>query len=216
MARPNEDQKAEIIAAIHQHLMLVGPRNWDSLMAKFPAVSRPTFFRYIKSARDNAEAVAAADSPGALKLAQQRIHAASPSKARTMAGIKKHLPGSPSPAVIASAPGAASQAFKFFEFFGEIVSDATLLRGTAVVATADGSEKVRNPAMLEKVIGKRLAIAETYLHAFEAVYNAERIRELYEIIVEEVGKAAPDVQMAVLARMRELDNKHGLTMNGRI
>ncbi len=216
MPRPKEEKKSEIIKAIHQHLMLVGPRNWDDLMAKYPEVSRPTFFRYIKAARDSVEATAAADSPGALKLAQQRIHAAGPNPARTMAGIKSHLPTSPSPAVIAAAPGSASQAFKFFEFFEAIVSDADLLRGTAVVVDAAGQQKVRNPAMLEKVIGKRLAIAETYLHAFEAVYNAERIRELYEIIVEEVGKAAPDVQLAVLARMRELDNKRGLTMNGRV
>ena len=216
MPRPKEDKKAEIIAAIRQHLLLVGPRDWDTLMAKHPSVSRPTFFRYIKIAREAEEAVAAGESPGALKLAQQRIRAAAPNPARTMAGIKSHLPTSPSPAVIASAPGQASQAFKFFEFFEAIVSDASLLRGTAVIPDGAGGEKVRNPAMLEKVIGKRLAIAETYLHAFEAVYNAERIRELYEIIVDEIGKADPEVQMAVLARMRELDNKRGLTVNGRI
>jgi hypothetical protein len=214
MPRPKEDNKKEIIAAIRQHLMLVGPGDWDSLMAKYPDVSRSTFFRYIKQAREQVESAAAADSPGALKIAQQRIHAHVAKPEKTTERIKAHLPVMPSPAVIARDPGAASQAFQFFAFFNSIVADAELMRGTAVVRNEDGTEKVRNPAMLDKVITRRLGIAQTYLHAFEAVYNAERIRELYDAIVEEVGKAAPDVQMAVLARMRELDNKRGLTMNG--
>lgn len=216
MPRPKEDNKQEIIAAIREHLLLVGPGDWDSLMAKYPRVSRSTFFRYIKIAREKEESIAAADSPGALRLAQQRIHANVAKPEKTTAAIKAHLPVMPSPAIIASNPGAASQAFQFFAFFNQIVADAELMRGTAVTRNEDGTEKVRNPAMLDKVITRRLGIAQTYLHAFEAVYNAERIRELYDVIVEEVGKAAPEVQMAVLARMRELDNKRGLTMNGNV
>lgn len=215
MPRPKEDKKAEIIAAIRQHLLLVGPRDWDALMAKHPSVSRPTFFRYIKIAREAEEAVAAAESPGALRLAQQRIRANVEPVAKTTARIKAHLPVMPSPAVIAGGPGAASQAFQFFAFFQSIVEDADLLRSTAVVVDeATGKQKVRNPAMLDKVITKRLGIAQTYLQAFEAVYNAERIQQLYNAIIDEIGKAAPEVQMAVLAVMRELDNKRGLTMGG--
>ena len=43
---------------------------------------------------------------------------------------------------------------------------------------------------------RRLSIIETYLHSVETVYNMERIRELYELIIEEVGKADPDARLA--------------------
>lgn len=216
MPRPKEEQKAEIIAAIRQHLLLVGPRDYDQLMAKYPDLSRPTFFRYLKIAREQEEAKAAAESPGALRLAQQRIRSHVEPAEKTTAKIKAHLPAAPSPAVVAANPSDATRAFQFFAFFNQIVHDAELLRGTTVIKNDDGTEKVRNPAMLEKSMRGRLAILDTYLHSVETVYNMERIRELYDLVIEEVGKAAPDIQMAVLARLRELDNKRGLTMNGQV
>lgn len=215
MPRPKEDQKAEIIRAIRDHLHLVGPRDYDGLMAKHK-LSRPTFFRYLKEAREQEEAKAISEAPGALKLAQQRIHAAMPKAEKTTEKIKAHLPTAPSPAVVAADPGNSARAFQFFQFFNKIVGDAELLRGTAVVKNEDGTEKVRNPAMLEKSMRGRLAILDTYLHSVETVYNMERIRELYDLVIEEVGKASPDIQMAVLARLRELDNRRGLTMNGSV
>lgn len=215
MPRPKEEQRDEIIAAIRQHLLLVGPRDYEPLIAKH-GISRPTFFRYLKMAREQEEAAAAAQSPGALKMAQQRIHAHVAPPEQTQAKIKAHLPVAPSPAVVAADPANSARAFQFFAFFNSIVGDAELLRGTAVTKNEDGTEKVRNPAMLEKSMRGRLAILDTYLHSVETVYNMERIRELYDLVIEEVGKASPDIQMAVLARLRELDNRRGLTMNGNV
>ncbi len=217
MPRSKEEKKSEIIAAMREHLLLVGPRDYEALQAKLPELTRPTFYRYLKIAREELEAAAAADSPAALRMAQARIHSQVAPAAKTTERIKAHMPVMPSPAVIAGDPAAASQAFKFFAFFQSIVEDADLLRGSAVVVDeATGKQKVRNPALLDKVITRRLGIAQTYLNAFEAVYNAERIQQLYQAIVDEVGKASPEVQMAVLAVMRELDNKRGLTMGGNV
>jgi hypothetical protein len=216
MPRPKEERKDEIIAAIRQHLRLVGPRDYDGLMAKYPEMSRATFYRYLKAAREQEEASAAAHGTGALRLAQQRIRSQVEPPDKVQAKIKAHLPTAPSPAVVAADPVNASRAFQFFAFFNQIVGDAELLRGTAVIKNDDGTEKVRNPAMLEKSMRGRLAILDTYLHSVEAVYNMERIRELYDLVIEEVGKASPDIQMAVLARLRELDNRRGLTMNGNV
>lgn len=214
MPRPKEEQKAAIIEAIRQHLLLVGPRDYESLQAKFPGISRPTFFRYLKTAREQMEAVAAAESPGALKLAQQRIRAAMPSAGQTQKEIQSHLPVAPSPAVVSANAGDAARAFQFFSFFNNIVSDAELLRSTTVKANPDGTESVRNPAMLEKSMRGRLAILDTYLHSVEAVYNMDRIRDLYNLIVEEVGKVSPELQQAVLVRLRELDARRGITLDG--
>ena len=212
MAGPKKEQKAEVIAAIREHLMLEGPANWDATMARFPDVSRSTFFRYIKEVRESIEGAAAEDSPGALKLAQKTIRTRVESTAKTQERIREHLPVAPSPAVVAAAPQDALKAFNFFAFFDQIVRDVELSRGSAVTVNPDGTEKVKNPVLLDRNLARRLSIIETYLHSIETVYNMERIRELYDLIIEEVGKASPDLQQAVLVRLRELNNRRGITM----
>lgn len=216
MPRPKEERKGEIIAAVTEHLKVDGPGNWDALMAKYPEVSRATFFRYIKEARERIEGAAAEHGGKALRLAQKQIAARVESSDTTQKKIKAHLPVAPSPAVVAAAQADAISSFNFFAFFGRIVSDLDLVRGSAVTVGADGMEKARNPVLLDRNLSRRLQALETYLHSIETVYNLERIRELYDLIIDEVGKADPDIQRAVLVRLRELDNKRGITMNARI
>ena len=133
-----------------------------------------------------------------------------------MKKVKAHLPAAPSPAVIAAGGQDAIAAFNFFGFFNSIVRDAELSRGIAITVNEDGTEKVKNPVMLDRNLARRLNILDTYLKSVETVYNMDRIRELYDLIIEEVGKADPDVQQSVLVRLRDLDNKRGITMNGRV
>jgi hypothetical protein len=216
MPREKEDRKAEIVAAIHEHLKIEGPQNWDKLLKAYPSVSRPTLFRYIKEVRESIEKSAAEYGSGHLRLAQQQITQRVETPEQTQKKIKAHLPTAPSPAVVAAAPADCISSFNFFAFFNKIISDLELARGSTVKKNEDGTERVLNPAMLDRNLGRRLQALETYLHSIETVYNLERIRELYELIIDEVGKADPDIQRAVLVRLRELDNKRGITMSARI
>lgn len=216
MSEPTRAQRKKIIMdSIHEHLMLEGPRNWDKLQAKHPEVSRPTLFRYIREVRERIEDAAGDMGPEQLRLAQKRIrsHVKSPEKIQEK--IKAHLPVTPSPAVVAADTRNALAAFDFFKFFGQIVHDAELTRNATVTVDEDGNEKLKNPVMMDRSIARRISIIETYLHAIDAVYNAERLRELYELIIDEVGKADVDLQQAVLARLRALNNRRGLTMAAR-
>ena len=216
MPAPNKEQKQQVINAIHEHLKLEGPRNWEPVMERFPDVSRSTFFRYVKECRETVERVAMEEGPGALRVAQKIIRANVEPPQKTQERIRAHLPTAPSPAIVAQSPQAAISAFNFFAFFDKIVRDVELSRGTAVVTNEDGTERVKNPVLLDRNIARRLSIIETYLHSVETVYNMERIRELYELIIEEVGKADPEIQQAVLVRLRELDNRRGITMNAKV
>lgn len=205
-------RKAEIIEQIRQHLMLEGPVNLDPLMATFPDISRPTFFRYLKEAKELIESDASADGPGVLRMAQKRIRTrAMPAEARGK-DIRATLPVAPSPAVIAADPHGAMQAFDFMKYFHKILADAELVRNSAVVKNADGTEKLRNPVVMDRSVARRLSIIETYLHSMETVYNLEKIQELYRIVINAVGKADPDTQQAILAELRRANNAHGLTM----
>jgi hypothetical protein len=216
MPRPKEDRKQEVLNAIQQHLLIEGPQNWDSLLPQFPGLVRSTLYRYIKEVREQIEDHAGEHGAGALRLAQKRIRTHVEPLAKTQEKMKAHLPAAPSPAVIAGQDGHIEQVFDFFAFFNDIVGDSALVRAAAVTKNEDGTEKVKNPMLLDNNMRRRLGILETYLHAMHEVYNLQKIQELYRIVIDEVGKVDPDVQRAILARLRSADNQHGLTMNARI
>lgn len=218
MGRPKEDQKPAVMMAIAEHLRLHGPQNWAELMERFPTVSRPTFFRWIKEAKENIESEASERGTVALKFAQQRIRSSvETTPDRTQKQIKAQLPVAPSPAIIAQMPAeAAAQTFDFMAYFGEIVADTKMVRDASVVKNEDGTERLKNPMLMDNNIRRRIGIIETWLHSMETVWNLEKMQELYRVVIEEVGKADPAVQQAILARLRDVNSKRGLTVNARI
>jgi hypothetical protein len=218
MPRPKEDRKPEVMRAIHEHLHLHGPQNWSALMAQFPDVSRPTFFRWIKEAKESIESQASSHGTAALKLAQKRIRSSiETTPERTERQIKAHLPVAPSPAVIADAPGElVSETFDFMAYFNDIVRDAQMVRDSNVTKNEDGTERLKNPVLMDRNLARRISIIQTWLQSIETVYNIEKLQELYHLIIDEVGKVSPEVQQAILVRMRELNNRRGITMAARI
>ena len=223
MPRPKEDNREEAKAAIRQHLNLVGPRDYDALMVK-TGLSRATLFRYIKEVRNEVEDAAAQESTGALRMAQKRIRASTDSPETVKRKMKAHMPSPPSPAIVAGNPVAAQGAFNFLAYFQQMTEDAEALRRHALVRKADGTIathpdgtiQIRNPMLLGNTIAQRKGLLDTYMSAYATVFDAKRIEELYNIIVDEVGKASPDVQQQVLLRMRKLDDERGLTMNASV
>lgn len=218
MPRPKEDKKLAVMAAIGEHLNLHGPQNWDELMARFPDVSRATFFRWIKEAKEDIEAQASRQGTAALKLAQQRIRSSvEVSPERTKREMKAQLPTAPSPAVIAKVPGElVEQTFDFMAYFQDIVRDANMTRNANVVKNEDGTERLKNQMMMDRNLSRRISIIQTWLQSIETVYNVERLQELYHLIIDEVGQSDPEVQQRILVRLRDLNNRRGLTMTARL
>lgn len=219
MARPKEDQKPEVMQAIAQHLNIHGTSNYSELFEKFPKVSRATFFRWIKEAKDKFEANASEHGTLALQLAQKRIRSSvelSPENSQRQ--IKAHMPVAPSPAIIAALPPAAvQQTFNFLAFFYEILYDVSLLRETAVTVDATtGKEKSKNPMLLEKVVGKKLDILDTWIKSQEFMFGLEQMEKLFMVVIEEVGRVSPEAQAAILVRLRAADSLNGLTINANL
>lgn len=218
MPRPKEDQKPEVMQAIAQHLSIHGTSNYSELFEKFPKVSRATFFRWIKEAKDKFEANASEHGTLALQLAQKRIRSSvelAPENSQRQ--IKAHLPVAPSPAIIASLPPAAvQQTFNFLAFFYEILYDVSLLRATAVTIGEDGKEKAKNPMLLEKVVGKKLDILDTWIKSQEFMFGLEQMEKLFMVVIEEVGRVSPEAQAAILVRLRAADSLNGLTINANL
>lgn len=216
MPRPKETNKDAIKLAISEHLALHGPTGWPDLMAKYPGTSRATFFRYVKEVRESIEA-AATVRPGAdLKAVQKRIKAQVRTGDPESKQLQKHIPAAPSPAVIAGLGAGVDEVFNFMRTFNQIVGDANMMRQAAVSTGADGVEKLKNPMLMDRSVGRRLDLIETWLRAQDLVWNFERMQELYHLILEEVGKADPATQQAILARIRTVNNQRGMTIEADI
>lgn len=218
MPRPKEDQKPEVMRAIAEHLSIHGTNNYADLFAKFPKVSRATFFRWIKEAKDDFENVASEHGTLALQLAQKRIRSDTElTPLATQEKLKAQLPAIPSPAIVAGLPpGAVKQTFNFIAFFYEILADIALLRSAAVKVDADGNQKLVNPMLLDKVVGKKRDMMDTYIRSQEFLFGLEQMEELFRVVIDEIGKVSPEVQQAILVRMRGANDAIGFNSNARL
>lgn len=216
MPKAKEHNKAQVKEAIHKHLHLQGPTGWPELMGKFPDVSRATFFRYIKEVREDIEAKAAVEGDASLKLAQKRIRAHVTPPKQAEREMKANLPAVPSPAVVASLGSATGEVFDFMGNISRLMADAEMMRSGSVKVGDDGREQLRNPNLMDKSIGRRLGVLETWIRSQGLVWNYEKLQELYFAVIDEVGKASPDVQQAIISRIRTLNNQRGMTIDARL
>lgn len=69
--------------------------------------------------------------------------------------------------------------------------------------------RLKNPLLLKAGHAALAQMASLVVKHREAVFNQARLEELYEVIIDEVGKADRGVQRAVLARLRELSERRG-------
>ncbi|KAA0997823.1 hypothetical protein FVF58_47550 [Paraburkholderia panacisoli] len=69
--------------------------------------------------------------------------------------------------------------------------------------------RLKNPLLLTAGHAALAQTASLVVKHREAIFNQARLEELYEVIIDEVGKADRGVQRAVLARLRELSERRG-------
>lgn len=215
MARSNEVDKSALRLAISQHLALHGPTKWPDLMAKWPDISRATFFRYVKDVRDDMENTAAQRGGAELRTMQKRIRTNTTAPASEKK-LKANLPATPSPAALMGMGQGVEDVFNFMAHFNELLSDTKMMRNASVSVGADGGEKLKNPMLMDKSVSRRLDLIETWLRSQDMIWNFERMQELYHAIITEVGKADADTQQAIIARVRMLNDQRGLTVNARL
>lgn len=218
MAKLDENRRKSLKMAIHQHLSLVGPGDWDKLMNEWRDVPRSTFFRIIKEVRDEITAgAAAAESPEALRVAQARVRAVAEPLANIQHETARHIPATPSPALIARDGMRGARNIDFIGRFESLYSDAEMQRSAAMAVDPDtGRERIKNPMMFANSVKLRCSILEAEMRALEGAFNFEGLQELYSIIIEEIGKESPELQHRILVRLRNLNNIRGMTVAANI
>jgi hypothetical protein len=75
--------------------------------------------------------------------------------------------------------------------------------------TGEVTVKARNLAMLAQSVRLQAAAAELLVKHGVMALNLGRMEELYATVIEEIGKADRGVQQAVVARLRELNERRG-------
>ncbi|MBK3737664.1 hypothetical protein G3A39_00380 [Paraburkholderia aspalathi] len=124
--------------------------------------------------------------------------------------VGQALPCTPITPVTPEQREAVHRALDFFQEIRVMREDAQLLADYSVaIDPATGVRKIRNPVMLEKSHKMRATTLTLALKHAETVWNQGRMEELYQVVVEEVGKVDPRVRQAILAHLRELHERRG-------
>ena len=212
--------KDALNAAIASHLAANGSNNWNVIIDAFKdTLSEATIWRAIRAAKT-------ADVPRPeLITARARAHQkikfakndrAEEAKAIGATHIAKHIPAAPSPRTIAKTGEHGLANIDFAMEIRSLYSDALMLRSFSVSVDTEGIEKIKNPVMFEKQIGKRTQLIETTIKVLQELWDLRTMQNFYEIIIEEIGAESPEVQQRIMTRLYELNSKHGMTMSMKV
>ncbi|CAN7774693.1 hypothetical protein [Paraburkholderia hospita] len=197
MPRPASSQRFDALNQIRKYMLEHGEQEGARLakLDGYKHINKATWSQWCKLVRDE-------DRQLAVDVIRNVPHPGVPAgRAPTFTPI---TPATPEQRV------AVRRALDFFREISVMADDAQLLADYSVVVDpATGVRKVKNPVMLaqsHKMRGVTLTLA---LKHAEAAWNMGQMQELYDCVIEAVGKADRDVQRDVIARLRELDARRG-------
>ena len=157
---------------------------------EFPAIAAPTWGRW------RVEAVGYQPEQEARDTA---------TRARVGREVRATIPaiGELAPAAVDVIP-AQRRAIDFWRLIDELDQDAALMRAYAVTTLPDGTRKLRVPMALLNAHKMRADLIRLALEHASIAWSAERGREFQEAVIECVGEASRELQMAVIERLRRL------------
>lgn len=210
MKRVPVDTKAQILRAICDHVQVHGRASWSLVREKFPeylagpegSAEEKRFFRLAREAQDFGAAPAEARAE-ALR------------KARGSA--KRNIPVAPAPATFLATGADAQRGIDIMEMLHITLGDIMLVRRMAMKTGENGEEAVKNPQLMDSSIKRRLDIVNTFLAVFREVYDLQQMRGFYDeivsIIIEEIHPLDPAVSERILVRLKELNDREGMTIH---
>lgn len=219
--RRSHPQKFEVLKAIADHLLKVGPHDWKVVFAKFPEIGEATMWRWIREAKrqhvpEAAPAIKAAAAKASRKLKDVPIQRHEEAKSAGVAHIAKDLPAAPSPAYLARTGSTGVENLDFAVQIMRLYSDAELLRSYSVIVEEGKPERIKNPHTFEKSIARRTKILETAIRTLQELWDLRTMQAFYETVIEEIGNESPDCQERILRRLADLNTRTGMTMSMRL
>lgn len=210
MSEFTPEVKAEIIAAIREHVQVHGTKDWTLIRDRWPeflagdskSANHKRFYRLQREARDA--------GPAPAEVKQDAVR-------RARASVKKNVPAAPSPASMLAGGRSADQAVEIMSILHMTLGDIMLTRESAVKTDEDGVTKVKNAQLLDRSIGRRLDVVNTFLNVFREVYDLQQMRGFYEeivsIIVEEIHPIEPAIAQRIMERLKALNDRELMTIH---
>jgi hypothetical protein len=178
----DSDRLVKLTQAIELHLSAVGPRKWALIRAQFPEVSAATFWRKVKTVRQQV-----ANPPDA--VAEQK---ALPSTSPPLTDLEE----------IRSLIGHYSflrQATRF----RELLADADTLKTQSV--NKDG--KITNHTAYTKSIVIRERLVNSELDMLDRFWSIQNMEVFYDTMLETLEKVSPEYVRKLLDALKALPRK---------
>lgn len=137
---------------------------------------------------------------------------------RSIAAAKKaakHLPVSPPPEYMSERPVESRKNINYMAQIDALMSDANMLREYSMGKNARGEEVIRSAKIFDRSISLRIGVLESAVKTLSQIYEFKRMQHFYDMIVEEIMKESPETAERIVARLQELDNVTGITINAR-
>ena len=175
----------ELMSAIQAHLATHGEGNWSAVREKFPSVSEATLWRYIRKVRTG-------DIDVPLKQARQRL-------TDHVAMTAQQTPGPNRTEFAGSGPGTDWQRAGVLTQIAQGFDDLELLRRYSM--SADNA--IKNPLIFAQGISLRDRLVGTAVKCGEAAFEAGRVAEWIDSIVDEVAAEAPETAQRITKRLHQ-------------
>jgi hypothetical protein len=189
--------KGAALADIREHLDKVGSKNWLPVMKKYPELGKRTFYRLVAYVRKG--------------VPESEVMLGAAKRAKRLA--QKNLPAVVSPEYIAKGGREATANIDFLEQFAVLMEDARLLRAFSMGKNADGVEVIKNALFFAKSVELRRQLMDTALKVMREVYALQDSKEVWDALLEEIFKEAPQVRNRILQKIAEYNNRRGLTIH---
>jgi hypothetical protein len=204
--KPDPQRRAEVDAAIAEHLQVHGPRDWSLTSEKFPDISRRAWFRAV------ARVKAAPPAPKALRAARRAVRGKT--KSDLLQAMEAHAPtvnAPPSPGHIAKVGVGTLRDLDFMAEALALYREAEALRDQAMTQGPDGSRRITSPRTYTKSMSIRRDLIETCLKLVERAYDVEQTRRFYDALIDELRQESPELVERIAARMMAANDRWGFS-----
>lgn len=200
--------KEQCVQEMRLQFAETGRIDMTGIIKKFPDVEPSTLWSWSRKVRNGEPLISELHS--AHDAMDGRIKAGAQ-------GVEQVIPYV-APAIIAMGGERALQQIDYASEMALLWSDVHKLREFAMSILRDpqgaatGEFKIKSPQIFERSIRTRMDLVESGLKIMGELWDMRRLQMYFRLIVDEVGKEAPDVQVRILNRLEELNKRHGMTM----
>jgi hypothetical protein len=201
MGRELSEESDACLADVRAHIRQFGATNWSAVREKHPKIQDRTFWRIVKKAKA---------SPSFRSREVQTAMA-------TMREVASMLPAEAlsvgPPAAVRKTTKEAANCLNLQAELRDMMADSEKIRDFALGAPDEnGDRKVKNPLIFAKAVSLKRDLVESLVKTWTASFDTRRMQEFYDVVIDEIGRASPEVQSDIVQRLGALIQENGVEL----